>query len=56
MRFHQARRRQPPGMARGACGNHAEACEPAERQVELDPFDQLALRTDRIERLQQGAQ
>ena len=32
---------------------HAEADEPAEQQIELDPLDQLALRTERVERLQQ---
>jgi hypothetical protein len=31
----------------------AKADEPAEQQVELDALDQLALRTDRVERLQQ---
>jgi hypothetical protein len=35
----------------------AEADEPAEQQVELNPFDQLPFRADRVERLQQkGAQ
>jgi hypothetical protein len=32
---------------------HAEPDKPPEQQVEVDPFDQLALRTDRVERLQQ---
>jgi hypothetical protein len=32
---------------------HAEPDKPPEQQVEVDPFDQLALRTDRVERLPQ---
>jgi hypothetical protein len=32
---------------------HAQANEPAEQQVVVDLLDELALRTDRVERLQQ---
>ena len=55
-------RQQPVAVLREGRGVphrivHAETDEPTEQQVELDAFDQLALRADTVECLQQkGAQ